>query len=122
MYKCYKSYCKQLKKLIKSAIIVQTIVRSVSDNQNIFGYGGKFYENENPNKTKGKTNVIIAPHSNASDFNNGSRHFNSKCGNKKQFILLRMATQLVGQRYVLIVGQKTLMVQQPRMQIGLELK
>ena len=77
MYKCYKSDYKQLKKINKSAIIVQTIVRSVSDNQNIFGYGGKFYEKKNPNKTKGKTNVIIAPHSNAYDFNNGSRHFNS---------------------------------------------
>ena len=80
MYKCYKSDCKQLKKITKSAIIVQTIVRSVSDNQNIFGYGGKFYEKKNSNKTKGKTDDLTAPYSNASDFNNGSRHFNSKCG------------------------------------------
>ena len=71
MYKCYKSVVKQLKKLTKSAIIVQKIVRSVSISQNILGYGGKFYENENSNKTKGKANALIAPHSNAHHFHNG---------------------------------------------------
>jgi hypothetical protein len=66
-----------LKKLPKNATIVQTIVRSISVSRNILGYGGKFYENENSNKTKGKTDDLTAPHSNARDFHYGGRFVSS---------------------------------------------